>query len=208
MKLIALLSGGIDSPVAVYEMLSKGAEVILVHFHMQNQTSQQVEKKIIALAKILGKYGSKKLYLVPFASLQKEIIKTIPAQYRMIVYRRYMFKLAEIILEKEKADAFLTGDAVGQVASQTLDNLNVVWAATKKPVIAPLIGDNKEETIAIARKIKTYDVSIQPYNDCCSFMVAKHPETHSNLAEIELMEKSMKNLKLESIISKAKIIAI
>lgn len=196
-KLISLLSGGIDSPVAAYKMMKKGHEVIFIHFHNYTTTSGDVKNKIIDLIKVLSKHQKKtKLYLVPFQETQKEIIKVVPVRYRMIIYRRMMFKIGEKILEKEKAHAFLTGDSLGQVASQTLDNISVIFKATEKIIATPLIGEDKTEIIKTAREIGTYEISIRPYNDCCTFFVAKHPETRAELKTVEEFEKNLKIKKL------------
>ncbi|MFH1210328.1 MAG: hypothetical protein V1645_00245 [archaeon] len=193
MKLISLLSGGIDSPVASYEMIKKGNNVIFVHFYNNTTNKDKVKDKIKDLAEKLSKYQpTTKLYMVPFKDIQKEIIKIVPAKYRMIVYRRTMFKIGEKIMQREKADAFLTGDNLGQVASQTLDNMSVIFKATKKVIATPLIGEDKVDTIRKAREIGTYEISIRPYDDCCTFLNAKHPETKAKLKEIEAMEKNLK----------------
>ncbi|MEM4244695.1 MAG: tRNA 4-thiouridine(8) synthase ThiI, partial [Candidatus Nanoarchaeia archaeon] len=153
------------------------------------------------LVKILSKHQKKtKLYLIPFQDVQKEIIKVVPSRYRMIVYRRTMFKIAEKILKKEKAQGFVTGDNLGQVASQTLNNISVIFKATKQVIATPLIGEDKVDIVKKAREIGTYEVSIRPYNDCCTYFNAKHPETRSELKTVEGFEK---NLKIEKIIDKA-----
>jgi len=196
-KLISLLSGGIDSPVAAYKMMKKGNEVIFAHFHNYTATSNDVKNKITDLVKALSKHQKKtKLYLVPFQEAQKEIIKVVPARYRMIVYRRMMFRIGEKILQKEKAHAFLTGDSLGQVASQTLDNISVIFKATDKVIATPLIGEDKTEIIKTAREIGTYEISIRPYNDCCTFFNAKHPETRADLKTIESLEKNIQKNKI------------
>jgi thiamine biosynthesis protein ThiI len=201
MKLISLLSGGIDSPVASYEMMKKGHQVILVHFYNYTQERDDVKKKIKDLAQALSKHQAiTKLYMIPFSEIQKEIIKVVPSKFRMIVYRREMFRIAEKIMKKEKADAFLTGDNLGQVASQTLDNMSVIFKATKKVIATPLIGEDKVDTVRKAREIGTYEISIRPYSDCCTFLNAKHPETKAKLKIIEDIEK---NMKLEKAVSKA-----
>ena len=211
MKLISLLSGGIDSPVASYLLLNKGAEIVFVHFHNQTIQKKQVENKVLQTAKILAKTTPKKpkFYLVPFKELQQEIIKTVQARYRMIVYRRVMFMIAEEILKKEKAKGFVTGDSLGQVASQTLDNITVIYEAAKHPILTPLLGMDKEEIINIAKKIGTFETSIQPYSDCCSFLIAKHPETRAKLNQILAMENEIDLKKLiKETLEKAKIIPL
>jgi thiamine biosynthesis protein ThiI len=190
-KVVVLLSGGIDSPVAAAVFLEKGVEAVLVHFF--NQTPQQagVQGKIERLAEQLSKIGKTKLILVPFGDIQREIIKAVPADCRMIVYRRMMFRIAEKIMQKENAEALVTGDSIGQVASQTLENLHTIYSATKSTVLHPLIGKDKREIMDMARKFGTYDISNAPYEDCCSFMIAQHPKTKSRIQEIEQFEKNI-----------------
>jgi len=211
MKVISLLSGGIDSAVSSYMMLKKGADVIFVHFHNQTIQKRQVENKVVKTAKILSKFSKKKtkLYLVPFKKLQQEIIKAVQAKSRMIIYRRVMFMIAEEILQKEKAKGFVTGDSMGQVASQTLDNLEVLYEAAKEPVFTPLLGMDKVDIIKKAEEIGTFETSILPYSDCCSFMIAKHPETKANLAKIKEMESKIDLKKLiKETLEKTKIIPL
>ncbi len=200
------MSGGIDSPVASYLMLEKGQELILVHFHNQTIQKQSVKGKVERLAKKLSEYGKIKLYMVPFGDLQKKVIQNIQAKNRMIVYRRIMFWIAEEILKKEGAIGFVTGDCLGQVASQTLDNLGVIHKAAKLPILTPLLGLDKEEIKNIAKKIETYPLSIEPYGDCCSFMIAKHPETKAKLGDIEKEEEKMDiSLEIKEAIEKTEI---
>jgi thiamine biosynthesis protein ThiI len=204
-RVISLLSGGIDSPVAAFMMMKRGCEVVLLHFFNETIHSHEVRRKIAMLAEILTKVqGRIKLYMVPFGELQREIVKFIPARYRMLVYRRLMMRIANEIAGTEEAKAIATGDSLAQVASQTLENLNVIYAASCYPVLAPLIGFDKEETILIAKEIGTYEVSIRPYEDCCSFMVAQHPETRGRIEPIEELEKSLQ-LDIEDAIKKAEI---
>ncbi len=199
-KVVCLLSGGIDSPVAAALFLKKGVEIILVHFF--NQTPQQagVKGKIERLAEQLTKIGKTKLIMIPFGEIQREIIKTIPADYRMLVYRRMMFRIADKIREKEGAEALVTGDSIGQVASQTLENLKTVYSATKSTVLHPLIGRDKREIMDMAKEFGTYDISNAPYEDCCSFMIAQHPSTKSRIEEIEQYEK---NIDVEKLVKQA-----
>jgi thiamine biosynthesis protein ThiI len=211
MKVISLLSGGIDSAVSSYLMLKKGADVVFVHFHNQTLQKRQVENKVIKTAKILSKFTKKKtkLYLVPFKKLQQEIIKTVSPRSRMIVYRRVMFMIAEEIRKKEKAKGFVTGDSMGQVASQTLDNLEVLYDAVKEPIFTPLLGMDKIDIIKKAEEIGTFETSILPYSDCCSFMIAKHPETKASLAKIKEMESKIDLKKLiKEALEEAKIIPL
>jgi tRNA uracil 4-sulfurtransferase len=197
-NLISLISGGIDSPVASFMMNKRGAKNIFIHF--KNKTisgSADGQDKIESLVKELTKFqGRSKLYIVPFEEFQKEIIAKIPAKNRMIVYRRIMFKLAGMIAKKENAKSFVTGDSLSQVASQTIDNITAIYNAANLPIFPPLIGMNKQEIVDIASRIGTYEISILPYQDCCSFLIAKHPETRANLEEIIKQEK---NLEIEKI---------
>lgn len=206
-KVICMMSGGIDSPVAAQMMMKRGANVIL--FHAQNKTiaEKQTQDKIEQLAKKLSEYQKPiKLYTVPFAELQKQIIANTESSYRMIVYRRFMHRLAEEIRKKEKAKALVTGDNLAQVASQTMENLILITSATDSLILRPVIGMNKQETIDLAEKIGTYKISILPYADCCSYLVAKHPQTKGKLADVKNFEKNMKIDKLvKEAIDKAEI---
>lgn len=207
-NLVSLISGGIDSPVAAYKMMKRGCNIIFVHFQNQTAMKEGTKDKVTKLVKVLSAYQpSTLLYIIPFEDIQKEIIKIVQSKYRMIIYRRVMFRIAEKIAEKTKARGLVTGDSLGQVASQTLKNLNVIYKSTNLPVFSPLIGMDKEEIIEEAKRISTFDISILPYQDCCSFLVAEHPETRADLATIEKIET---NLKLSSLIDesikKAKII--
>lgn len=191
-KVLCLLSGGIDSPVAAYQMMKRGAEVMLVHFQNQTQVTAEVSEKIIDLANVLSGYQPVvKLFIVPFADYQKQIVMKIPADYRMIASRRLMFQMAEKIAAKEKCQALVTGDSLGQVASQTLENLSAIYEAVGMLKIAPLIGMNKVEIMRLARKIGTLDISNRPYEDCCSLFVAKHPQTKAKIKDVLAMEKAL-----------------
>lgn len=188
-KVVSLISGGIDSPVAAFLMMRRGCRVILAHFFNEAVHAPKVRRKIVSLGEKLAKVqGRTKLYMIPFGGLQREIIKGTPAKYRMLVYRRTMMKIANEVAALEKAKALVTGDSLAQVASQTLDNLALIYSVSHYPLLAPLIGLDKEETIKIAERIGTYEISILPYEDCCSFMVAPHPETRGKaelIAELE-----------------------
>jgi len=204
-RVVSLISGGIDSPVATFMMMKRGCEVPLAHFFNETLHSPQVRRKLERLAQVLTKVQPEiKLYMVPFGELQRGIIRSIPSRYRMLVYRRVMTRLADKIAEVEGAKALVTGDSLAQVASQTLDNLRVIYAAAGRPVLAPLIGFDKEETIKLAKEIGTYEISILPYKDCCSFMIAPHPETHGRLEVIEELERGM-HLDLERALAEAEV---
>ncbi|WP_202320686.1 tRNA uracil 4-sulfurtransferase ThiI [Archaeoglobus neptunius] len=198
-RVVSLVSGGIDSPVASFMAMKRGCEIVAVHFFNRTMHSPKVREKIKILAEKLAEYqGEVRLYMVPFYEIQLEIIKNVPARLRMIVYRRSMMRMANMIAEMEGCKAVITGDNLSQVASQTLDNLNVIYSASKLAVLPPLIGMDKEEIIEIARKIGTYDISILPYDDCCSFMIARHPETRANLEDVTKYE-SFDRLEREAI---------
>ncbi|MBI2194522.1 MAG: tRNA 4-thiouridine(8) synthase ThiI [Planctomycetes bacterium] len=189
-KLVSLLSGGIDSPVAAFKMFRRGCRTLFVHFHNYGRDAQEVRQKVVRLVEVLARYQfTARLYLVPFSGLQQALVTVVPPEARMVAYRRVMLRIAEPILEKEDAKGFVTGDSVGQVASQTLDNLQVIYRATRYPVFAPLIGEDKRTTTDLARRIGTYDISILPYQDCCSFLLARHPETRWSLEEAESYER-------------------
>jgi len=189
---IALLSGGIDSPVAAFKAMRRGCRVILLHFHNHHRDAAGVRSKLLDLATVLARFQKRvRLYVVPFADLQAAIIAAVPAAARMVAYRRAMLRLGETILEREKALGFVTGDALGQVASQTLYNLATIQAATRRPILAPLIAEDKNEIVALARRIGTYDISIRPYDDCCAYLVADHPDTKVRLEQLEAWEANI-----------------
>ena len=188
-KVVVLLSGGIDSPVAAWKMIKRGCTPVFVHFHSFPYTNKESQEKTKQIARLLSEYALRaKLYLVPFADVQRHIMVDTPLDTRVILYRRYMLRLAQEIAHREKARLLVTGDSVGQVASQTIENIDVISRAVSMPILRPLIGDDKLEIVHVARKIGTYDISIQPDQDCCSLFVPKHPETKANSVEIEKSE--------------------
>lgn len=194
-RVMVSLSGGIDSPVAAYMLMKRGCRAIFGHIRNETQFASGVTDKIEKLVEVLTGYQlHSTLYQVPFGDLQRQIIAFVPADYRMIVYRRCMMRILNRLAEGEGAKAIVTGDAVGQVASQTLDNLHCIQSASQLPVLSPLVGMNKDETIAIARRIGTYEHSILPYPDCCSFMIAPHPETRGVLATVARCEANIAEL--------------
>ena len=188
-KVVVLLSGGIDSPVAAWKMIKRGCTPVFVHFHSFPYTNKESQEKAKQIAKELSHYSLRtKIYLVPFADVQRHIMVDTPLDTRVILYRRYMMRLAERIARHEKARVLVTGDSVGQVASQTIENIDVISRAVPMPILRPLIGDDKIEIVELARRIGTYEISILPDQDCCSLFVPKHPETKANLSEIENSE--------------------
>lgn len=189
---LSSLSGGIDSPVAAYLMMKRGCRVVFVHVRNETQFTAGVEDKIQQLVEQLTRYqGRSRLWVLPFGHLQRRIITFVPAKLRMIVYRRFMMRLLNRVAETEGAKAVVTGDSVGQVASQTLENLTCIQAASRLPVLSPLVGLNKEEITDLARHLGTYPFSIEPYPDCCSFMIAPHPETRADPALIQRAEAAL-----------------
>ena len=196
-RVLSLISGGIDSPVASWFLFKRGAEVIFLHFHSFPQTDKASQEKTKEVIRKLSVYQTKtKLYLVPFLNIQKEVLLKAPADLRVIFYRRLMFKIAEKIAKKEKVLALLTGENLGQVASQTLENLGVIEKGISLPVFRPLIGFDKEEIISRAKEIGTYQISILPHQDCCSLFIPRHPATKASLFEVEAIEKKLKIKKL------------
>jgi len=191
-KVVVLLSGGIDSPVAAWKMIKRGCTAVFVHFHSFPYTNKESQEKAKQIVQLLCHYALQaKIYLVPFAEVQRHIMVDTPLDTRVILYRRYMLRLAEQIARREKARVLVTGDSVGQVASQTIENIDVISRAVSMPTLRPLIGDDKIEIIEIARQIGTYEISIQPDQDCCSLFVPKHPETKANLPKIQKSEAQL-----------------
>ena len=177
-KVMVLLSGGIDSPVAAYLTMKRGVSVEAVHFHSPPFTSDRAKQKVIDLAQELTKYCKRvTLHLVPFTEVQKTINKEIPSSYSMTVMRRMMMRITERIAEERNALAITTGESLGQVASQTLDSMHTINEVTNYPVIRPLITMDKLEIIKIAEEIGTYDISIRPYEDCCTVFTPASPAT-------------------------------
>ena len=177
-----LLSGGIDSPVAGWMIAKRGVEVDAVYFHSPPYTSDRAREKVIRLSEILSEWTmGMRLYVVPFTEIQMAIHQKCPQEYLTIIMRRYMMKIAERIARNDGSLALITGEAIGQVASQTMESLLVTNSAVSLPVYRPLIGMDKNEVVNIARHIGTYETSILPYEDCCTLFVARHPATRPSL---------------------------
>jgi thiamine biosynthesis protein ThiI len=191
-RVVALLSGGIDSPVAAWRMMKRGCQATLVHFHSYPFVSRTSQDKALELARMLTRYQlHSRLYLVPFGELQRQITLTVPGAMRVVVYRRMMFRIAERIATSVRARALVTGEVVGQVASQTLDNLAVISSATALPVLRPLVGMDKEEITNQAIRLGTFTTSIIPDEDCCTLFTPRHPVTRARLADVVLIERSL-----------------
>ena len=184
-KVVCLLSSGIDSPVALWRIARRGAVPIAVHFSGRPQTESSSEYLCDDIAHVLEKSGCiKRMYIVPFGDYQKEIALVAPADLRIILYRRLMMKVAERIAHREKAGALVTGESLGQVASQTLDNLRATDQAVEMPVLRPLIGTDKLEIIAMAQQLGTFEISSQPAADCCTLFMPRSPETHAKMPAV------------------------
>ncbi|EKD58823.1 MAG: thiamine biosynthesis protein ThiI [uncultured bacterium] len=197
-KAMVLMSGGFDSPVAAWYLLKRGVSTRFAHFHSIPYTSRESLEKVTDLIKVLKKFKSSGvMYSIPFADVQKEIMMKCPASLRVILYRRMMMRISQQLALKEKALALITGDSVGQVASQTLENILAVSQAATLPIFRPLIGMDKEEIMSKAREIGTYDISRLPHDDCCTRLMPKNPETRAKLPEVLEAEK---NLDIEKLV--------
>jgi thiamine biosynthesis protein ThiI len=191
-RVVALLSGGIDSPVAAARLLKRGCFVSFVHFHSEPFLDGSSREKACELAQLLTRHQYRsRLYLVPFGEIQREVVASAPAPLRVVLYRRLMTRIAERIALQEHAKALVTGESLGQVASQTLDNLAVIEEAVQLPMLRPLIGSDKEEIVQQARRLGSYEISIRPDQDCCRFFVPRHPATFSTLEEVRAAEAQL-----------------
>lgn len=200
-KAALLLSGGIDSPVAGYMIAKRGVQLVAVHYHSFPYTSEFAKQKVLDLAKILSEYCcGLKVYVVPFTDIQMQIHEKCPEDYTTLIMRRYMMRIAERIAQKEEALALITGESVGQVASQTMEALATTNEVVKMPVFRPLIGFDKIDIMDYARKIGTYETSILPYEDCCTVFTPRHPATKPKM---ELILKGESRLDQETLIQTA-----
>lgn len=183
-RLACLLSGGLDSPVAAWRMMRRGCRAVLVHCHSYPYVGDASIQKVRRLAERLAEYqGETVLYLVPIADAQREIVAKAPEALRVILYRRFMLRAAEALALRNKASGTVTGDSVGQVASQTLENLRAVSAVATLPIHRPLVANDKEETVAVAKRIGTYAISIERQDDCCSLFMPRSPALRATVAE-------------------------
>lgn len=191
-KGLLLLSGGIDSPVAGYRMMLRGMQVECAYFHSYPYTSEEAQKKVEDLARILGDYGlSTHLNVIPFTDVQMQIKKKAPAPWTTLMLRLCMMKVANMLSDRIGASAIITGESLAQVASQTIENLSVTESFAEKPLLRPLVGMDKEEIIAVSEKIGTYPISILPYEDCCVLFSPKHPVLHASVAEAREIYQSL-----------------
>ena len=196
-RALSLISSGIDSPVASFNMIKRGVTLDYIHFHSYPAINKQSINNVKKILNVLSKYQLKSnLYLVPLLKIQQKIMEVVPDKYWVIFFRKYMIKIANDIAIKNNAVALITGDSIGQVASQTLSNIYAISNDSILPIIRPLSGLNKEEIINQANQIGTYEISIEPYEDCCSYFVPPHPETK---AKIEQVNQITKKLDLEQL---------
>jgi len=200
-KAVSLLSGGIDSPVSSFLAMKRGVSVVFCHFHAMPYVSKESVDKVKQLADVLNKYqGKSKIYLVPFGDIQKEILLHTKPDLRVVLYRRIMFKIAQEIASKENAKALVTGESIGQVASQTIENISAISEVTNLPILRPLVTYDKEEIIEKAKEIGTYDLSILPHDDCCSRFLPEHPATKANIVNVKKQEQK---IDIEKLIAQA-----
>lgn len=191
-KAMLLLSGGIDSPVAGYMMAKRGLEISAIHFASPPYTSERARQKVLDLARELTPYtGRIRLFVVPFTRLQEQLRDRCPEDFFTILMRRYMMRIAEMVAEREGCGALITGESLGQVASQTMQAIGCTDLATRLPVLRPCIGMDKEEIIRISRRIETFETSILPYEDCCTVFTPRHPKTKPTVASVEKIEADM-----------------
>ena len=200
-RAVSLLSGGLDSPVSSYMIARRGVELEMVHFVSPPYTSQQALDKVLELARLLTVYcGRMIVHIIPFTEIQEEIRRQCPEEYFTLIMRRFMMRLAEAVARKSHASALVTGESLGQVASQTIKALGVTEEVTKMPVLRPLIGTDKVEIIRMAREIGTYETSILPYEDCCTVFTPRHPATRPVLEDVVQAESV---LDIDGLVAKA-----
>lgn len=189
---LSLISGGIDSPVAAHQMLKRGCTLSYVHFHSHPFTSTASQRKVRDLVAHLARYqGPVHLYAVPFGELQQTLVREAPSDPRIVLYRRFMLRIAEALAEREEARALVTGDSLGQVSSQTLGNLDTINRVATLPVLRPLVGLDKAEIVELAQHIGTFETSIEPDEDCCSYLMPSRPATWTHPDVIAAIERTL-----------------
>jgi len=192
-RMMCLLSGGFDSSVAAYKMMKRGAHLTFIHFWgggaKAGESSVHVARELVR--KLVPYQFTAKLYLVPFEPIQREIVRAAPESYRVLLYRRLMLRIAEQFAHKDHAQAIVAGDSLGQVASQTLQNMVAVGDAARMPIFRPLVGDDKLEILALARRIGTYDISAEPFHDCCPVFMPRAPALHASAEELARAEATL-----------------
>ena len=198
---VSLLSGGIDSPVSSYMIAKRGVKLEMVHFFSPPYTSNEAKEKVLSLAKLLVPWcGRLTVQIVPFTEIQEEIRRNCPEEFFTLIMRRFMMRISQRVADQVKAKALVTGENLGQVASQTMEALRVTEDVVDLPVLRPLIGMDKEEIVRLSRKIGTFDTSILPYEDCCTVFTPRHPRTKPNLDEVREAEAV---LDIEGLIDRA-----
>lgn len=209
-KAALLISGGIDSPVAAWSMAKRGLELVPVHFASPPYTSERAEQKVVDLLTKVSEYSGRMiLQVVPFAHIQEQIMEKCPEEFFTIIMRRFMMSIAERLANEAGAEALITGESLGQVASQTMRAIACTDAVVNMPVFRPLIGMDKTEIIQISRRIETFDISIQPFEDCCTVFTPKHPRTKPHLRFVEAAEEQLDSAALiQEAVSKVKLIKI
>ena len=191
-KACLLLSGGIDSPVAGFMIAKRGVELCCVHYHSFPYTSERAREKVLELARLLSEYcGKMRVFVVPFTEIQMQIHQKCPENYTTLIMRRYMMRIAQILAERDGAQALITGESIGQVASQTMEALGCTDEVVSLPVFRPCIGMDKSEIIERAQRIGTFETSSLPYEDCCTVFTPKHPATHPRKALIAKAEEAL-----------------
>ncbi len=191
-RVACLLSGGIDSPVAAYRLMRRGCSVLLVHFHSYPILSHASQEKVREIAAILTRYQLRsRLLLVPFGDLQQRVVLAVAPELRVVIYRRMMMRIAERLARQWRARALVTGEVIGQVASQTLENMTTIGSATRLMVLRPLVGMDKDEITAEAERLGTYPISIIPDQDCCTLFTPRHPATRARPADVEAAEAAL-----------------
>ena len=200
-RAVSLLSGGIDSPVATYMIAKRGIQIVPVHFFSFPYTSEQAKEKVLTLAKKLTPYcGDMTVEIVPFTRIQEEMRRVCPEEFFTLVMRRCMMRIAEKIAESNGCKALVTGESLGQVASQTMEAMAATEACISTPVLRPVVGMDKEEIVTIARRIDTFETSILPYEDCCTVFTPKRPKTRPTLKQVEAAEAG---LDIETLVAEA-----
>jgi thiamine biosynthesis protein ThiI len=191
-RVACLLSGGIDSPVAAYRLMKRGCTVVPIHFHSYPFVTRASQEKVREIVEMLTRYQLKTtLKLVPFGELQRQIVLSVPPPLRVVVYRRMMLRIAEQLAWDSRAKALVTGEVIGQVASQTLENMTVIAAVTRMPILRPLVGMDKEEIVVEAQRIGTFEISIVPDQDCCQLFTPRNPETHARGWQVDAAEAKL-----------------
>ena len=191
-RVVCLLSGGIDSPVAAYRLMRRGCRVLPVHFHSYPILSRASQEKVRELVALLTRYQLRtRVYMVAFGEIQQQVVLSVPPPLRVVIYRRLMVRIAQALANLSGAQALVTGDVIGQVASQTLENMTVIGSVATMPIFRPLIGMDKDEITAEAQKLGTYSISIIEDQDCCQLFTPKHPATKARLRDIEIAERRL-----------------